>query len=307
MIMQKFYSNGKLLLSGEYLILDGATGIGLPTALGQEMLVSNSDLDGILSWESLDETGDNWFIGSYSLPDLKLLGYTGQQKVAHTLQSILLEAKKVNPTFLDSNQGIHVTSKLQFPGDWGLGSSSTLINNIAQWSKINAFELLFNSFGGSGYDIACAQIDLPIIYELNQGSPQFESVNFDPSFKDKLYFVHLNKKQVSSEGIKAYKRKKVNQDTIQDISNLSNRLLTVTSLDTFNEIIKKHESIVGELLGVEPVQQRLFPDFPGQIKSLGAWGGDFILVSGDTSTKAYFNKKGFQTVIPYVSMIKHHE
>ena len=307
MIMQKFYSNGKLLLSGEYLILDGATGIGLPTALGQEMLVSISDLDGILSWESLDETGDSWFIGSYSLPDLKLLGYTGQQKVANTLQSILLEAKKVNPTFLDSNQGIHVTSKLQFPSDWGLGSSSTLINNIAQWSKINAFELLFNSFGGSGYDIACAQIDLPIIYELNQGSPQFESVNFDPSFKDKLYFVHLNKKQASSEGIKAYKRKKVNQDTIQDISNLSNRLLTVTSLDTFNKIIKKHESIVGELLGVEPVQQRLFPDFPGQIKSLGAWGGDFILVSGDTSTKAYFNKKGFQTVIPYASMIKHHE
>ena len=167
--------------------------------------------------------------------------------------------------------------------------------------------MLFNSFGGSGYDIACAQIDLPIIYQLNQGSPQFEAVNFDPSFKDKLYFVHLNKKQVSSEGIKAYKRKKVNQDAIQDISNLSNRLLTVTSLDTFNEIIKKHESIVGELLGVEPVQQRLFPDFPGQIKSLGAWGGDFILVSGDTSTKAYFNKKGFQTVIPYVSMIKHHE
>jgi len=307
MSMQKFYSNGKLLLSGEYLILDGAAGIGLPTALGQEMLVSNSNLEGVLSWESLDESGDCWFEGSYSLPDLKLIRFKGQQKVADTLQSILMEAKKTNPNFLDSNQGIHVTTKLEFPSDWGLGSSSTLINNIAQWSEINAFELLFSSFGGSGYDIACAQIDQPIIYELNEGSPEFESVHFDPAFKDQLYFVHLNKKQVSSEGIKAYKRKKVNQDTIQDISNLSNSLLSVTSLDAFNEIIKKHESIVGGLLGIEPVQQRLFPDFLGQIKSLGAWGGDFILASGDTSTKAYFNEKGFQTVIPYVSMIKQHE
>ena len=50
--MQRFYSNGKLLLSGEYLILDGATGLALPTKTGQEMLVSTFNSEGILFWES---------------------------------------------------------------------------------------------------------------------------------------------------------------------------------------------------------------------------------------------------------------
>ena len=200
-----------------------------------------------------------------------------------------------------------MTTKLQFPRDWGLGSSSTLINNIAQWSEVNAFELLFNSFGGSGYDIACAQSDQPITYKLNQGSPQFETVNFDPEFKDRLYFVHLNKKQVSSESIKSYKKKKVRPDIIKDISNLSKSLLSVSSLEVFNDILKKHESMIAGILDIEPVQQRLFPDFPGQIKSLGAWGGDFILATGDASTQSYFNQKGFHTVIPFTSMIKDHE
>ena len=94
MVMQKYYSNGKLLLSGEYLILDGAYGLALPTSLGQEMIVSNGNLDGVLSWESLDKKGDDWFKGSYSLPDLTLINYSGQKKVADTLQRILLEAKK---------------------------------------------------------------------------------------------------------------------------------------------------------------------------------------------------------------------
>lgn len=305
--MQKYYSNGKLLLSGEYLILDGATGIALPTALGQEMLVNSNEAEGVLTWESLDQNDNTWFEASLSLPDLKLIRFTGQEQVAITLQRILIEAKKVNLKFLIGNQGIQVTTKLQFPREWGLGSSSTLINNIAQWSEINAFKLLFSSFGGSGYDIACAQTDQPITYTLTKGSPQFETVNFDPAFKDHLYFVYLNKKQVSSESIKDYKKKKVAQNIIQEISNLSNSLLSAARLDVFNEILKKHESIVAGILDVEPVQQRLFPDFPGQIKSLGAWGGDFILASGDKSTIAYFNQKGFQTVLPYSLMIKHHE
>lgn len=302
--MQKYYSNGKLLLSGEYLILDGATGLALPTSLGQEMHVSKTRSEGVLFWESLDEIGDSWFEGSFSLPDLKLISFTGQEMVANTLQRILLEAKKANAKFLASNQGVHVASKLQFPRDWGLGSSSTLINNIAQWSEINPFELLFNSFGGSGYDIACAKIDQPIIYALHHDSPKFESVNFDPVFKEQLYFIHLNKKQVSSESIKAYKKKQVEPAIINNISILSKNILSATTIEVFNDLLKEHESILSKILGIEPIQQRLFPDFKGQIKSLGAWGGDFILATGDTNTSDYFKLKGYPTVIPYSSMIK---
>ena len=72
----------------------------------------------------------------------------------------------------------------------------------------------------------------------------------------------------------------------------------------FKDLLKEHESILSKILGIEPIQQRLFPDYNGQIKSLGAWGGDFILATGDNTTADYFRLKGYQTVIPYSSMIK---
>jgi mevalonate kinase len=268
------------------------------------MLVNTYDSERILFWESCDNLGHIWFEGSFSLPDLKLISFTGQEMVAQTLQRILVQAKKANPAFLQTDRGIHVTTKLQFPRDWGLGSSSTLINNIALWAGINAFELLFKGFGGSGYDVACAQHDQAILYKLDNSVPHIEIVDFDPLFKEQLYFVHLNKKQISSQSIANYKKKNVEHDMLLAISDISKKFLTSTNLDEFNELIKEHEAIISGILDMEPVQKTLFSDFNGQTKSLGAWGGDFILATGDESAKAYFKQKGFETVIPYTSMIK---
>ena len=302
--MHKFYSNGKLLLSGEYLILDGATGLALPTLFGQELHIKSADHENTLRWTSIDEKGVIWFEAQYSLPELTLLSFKRDRKVAETLQKILLQAKRTNTAFLNKSNGIHVTTKLSFPRNWGLGTSSTLINNIAQWAKVDAFNLLFNSFGGSGYDIACAQNDQAITYQLKKGVPSIETVSFNPLFKDQLYFVHLNKKQVSSESIKAYKSNKTDAKAIQRITEISKNLLAVNTISDFDSLLKEHESILSIILREEPVQQKLFSDFKGQIKSLGAWGGDFILATGDKSTPDYFSQKGYQTVIPYTSMIK---
>ena len=175
-------------------------------------------------------------------------------------------AKKANNHFLSESNGLLVTTNLQFPAKWGLGSSSTLINNIAQWSEIDAFQLLFDSFGGSGYDIACAKTDQAILYQLDHGVPQFEPVDFDPEFKNQLFFVYLNKKQVSSESIKIYKKKKVPMGIIDKVSTLSKTLLAAHSLHEFEQVLKEHESILSGILEVKPIKQRLFPDFPGQVK-----------------------------------------
>ena len=302
--MHKFYSNGKLLLSGEYLILDGATGLAIPTLFGQELNVERTELENTLSWTSIDEKGAVWFEAQYSLPELTLLSFKGDKKVAETLKKILLQAKKTNTAFLDEANGIHVTTKLSFPRNWGLGTSSTLINNIAQWAKVDAFDLLFNAFGGSGYDIACAQYDQAITYQLKHGTPSIETVVFDPSFKDQLYFVHLNKKQISSESIQAYKSNKTDEKAVERITEISKSILKANTLSDFNTLLKEHESILSSILKEQTIQQRFFSDFKGQIKSLGAWGGDFILATGGHTTSDYFSLKGYQTVIPYESMIK---
>ena len=46
---------------------------------------------------------------------------------------------------------------MNFDKNWGLGSSSTLINNISSWAKINPYDLLWSISKGSGYDIASGQ------------------------------------------------------------------------------------------------------------------------------------------------------
>ena len=302
--MHKFYSNGKLLLSGEYLILDGAAGLALPTVYGQDLLVKSIDQKNTLSWTSLDEKDTIWFEATFNLPELDLIEVKGDKKIADTLVKILEQAKESNLNFLIDSQGIHVTTKLFFPRNWGLGSSSTLINNIAQWAGIDAFDLLFKSFGGSGYDIACAQHDQSISYQLEQGSPLIKKVDFKPSFVDQLYFVYLNKKQVSSESAKAYKTRELDLTAVSEITHISKQMLSVNTISGFNTLLKEHENILSSVLKEQAIQQRLFSDFKGQTKSLGAWGGDFILATGDASTTNYFNLKGYHTVIPYTSMIK---
>ena len=59
-MQQKFYSHGKLLISGEYAVLDGALALAVPTRFGQHMSVRENN-SGILSWTSLDENGNAWF------------------------------------------------------------------------------------------------------------------------------------------------------------------------------------------------------------------------------------------------------
>lgn len=74
-------------------------------------------------------------------------------------------------------------------------------------------------------------------------------------------------------------------------------------IDQFCILLKEHEKITAAFLNQSPVQERLFPDFDGQIKSLGAWGGDFVLAAGNKNVKAYFEKKGYPTVISYANFI----
>jgi hypothetical protein len=54
---------------------------------------------------------------------------------------------------------------------------------------------------------------------------------------------------------------------------------------------------------MKTVKEALFPDFKGIIKSLGAWGGDFVLVISKENPNEYFIAKGYETIIPYDQMI----
>ena len=308
--MNRYYSNGKLLLTGEYVVLDGAASLAVPTKFGQDLVITPLQ-EPQLVWGSFTHTGECWFEAVFDLPKLRLKNATfnsnvegSAEFVAETLQGILSAARKMNPDFLQTQQGYMVKTTLSFPRNWGLGSSSTLIQNIASWAGVDGYTLLWNAFSGSGYDIACAQNDTPIIYQLKEGVPLVTKVDFEPEFHEELFFVHLNKKQNSRDGIAQYKKNNQNSASeIAAISNLSNEFRKAKSATGLATIIEEHERVISSIIQLAPVKKQLFPSYFGAVKSLGAWGGDFVLVTGNEDTPSYFKEKGFETVLSYREMI----
>jgi mevalonate kinase len=308
--MRNFYSNGKLLLTGEYFVLDGAKSLAVPTKFGQDLSVEKIK-ESQLIWGSFTHEGACWFEAIFDLTKFRLVSCTfnsetegNAEVIAETLLEILKEARSLNPNFLNSEKGHVVKTTLTFPRNWGLGSSSTLINSISSWAKVDPFKLLWNSFKGSGYDIACAQNDAPILYQIKDEKPMVHQVVFNPIFKENLFFVHLNAKQNSKEGIAKFRERNQNiEKEIEIISEISDAFLEATSLEDFNRLIIEHERIVSSIIKLKPVKEKFFPDYFGEIKSLGAWGGDFILATGNSATPAYFKNKGFETILTYAEMV----
>jgi mevalonate kinase len=302
-----YRSNGKLLLTGEYVVLDKAKALAIPTKYGQSLSIEKNTSNSVL-WKSYDELNAIWFEDEFLIKDdskklnLKAKNYTD---ISKRLIQILKATQSLNPEFLNSNQGYNITTHQDFNRLWGLGTSSTLINNIADWAKVDAFKLLEKTFGGSGYDIACAQNKTPITYQLRYSQkPLVETTDFNPVFKSRLYFVYLNQKQNSRDGIASYKKNaKIDAPIIEDINSITDSIIACESFSEFEKLINRHESIISNLIQQETIKTKLFKDFKGSIKSLGAWGGDFVLVTSSDNPTDYFNSKGYETVIPYSEMV----
>ena len=298
-MMENFYSHGKLLITGEYAVLDGAKALALPTKFGQSLQVKPIDSPEI-RWKSFDHKGVLWFETTLQLPSFKA---NPTNETAKRLSECFSAIAKLQPNFFKHHNGFEMHSHLEFPQNWGLGSSSTLINNLAQWANVDAFILLENTFGGSGYDIACAQHPRPIVYQRQNSNPHIKIVNFDPPFKEQLFFVHRNQKQNSREAIAHYNTLKTTQRLdFSELNALTDALLVATTLEKFEVLIRKHETIVGNLIQHPPLKTVHFKDYPGAVKSLGAWGGDFFLATGNNLQ--YFKDKGYATIISFGKMVK---
>lgn len=274
------------MLTGEYTVLDGALALALPVRYGQQLTVLAGDIPGRLYWKSTDANGNIWFEAEL-LTDHWTLVHSNNLPVAQRLQQLLSACRKQNPDFCaDAGQGYLAQMHATFPLDWGLGSSSTLVAALAQWAGINPYMLLAATFGGSGYDVACAFADGPILYQLAPGLPagareQVQPVAYSPPYADQLYFYYLGKKQDSREGIRRY-RSLVNDNAAalaDRISVLTRELLQTNTLSGLESNLLEQEMLISEALDLPRAQALHFPHFPGVIKSLGAWGGDFVLAT----------------------------
>lgn len=306
---QHFYGHGKLLLSGEYFVMDGASALALPTTVGQSMTVKyRQSYQPTLNWKSYDHTGKVWFESDYDFWQFKPIKDQENAKQDFVHQ-VLKAVRMQNPHFLRDDVDVFVETKIEFPIEWGLGSSSTFIYNVAQWAYVSPFELVKKTIGGSGYDIACAQAAGPIRFQVKEGKPQWELVSFNPSFKDDLYFIYLGNKQSSESEVIKYSGMEIENkiQIVNEVSQLTKEMINASDLVTFNKVVAEHERVVGSALKYEKVKDKYFSDYWGEVKSLGAWGGDFILVTSDREpreTREYFENKGFTTLIPFSEIVR---
>lgn len=294
------FSPGKLLITSEYFVLDGALALAVPTRLGQDFY-SEEEKDGasMVFWEALHENKPwlsiqidykNWEIVQTNLPES-----------AAFILKVLQNVQKLSTEKFHSDSTYKITTNLQFPANYGLGSSSTLMNNLAEWSCIDAFLLNELSLGGSGYDIAVAQEKSAILYQNNPR--KVERVEFNPSFTDDLIFIHLNQKQDSREGIRAFQSQKKSLDLRTDFSEITQKVLQCETLEEFSNLMMLHESKLSEFLGMKTAKEKHFQDCPSFIKSLGAWGGDFVLASKFRDYKNYFFERNFRNIIEWKNLI----
>ena len=297
-----FKSNGKILLTSEYLVLDGAKAIALPSKLTQELYVEQCDKE-IIEWQGIDEKGNVWYEENFYLKNNDLV-YSAEKN--NTSEKLLLLFNHILKTReVKDILGNKFSTKLNFKREWGLGTSSTFVNNLAKWANIDPYRLLFSAFKGSGYDIACCDVNNPIIFEKKQNSINVKNITFNPPFIENIFLIHLDKKQNTQASITNYLRTKSEKnDLIKRINLISEEMLQCKNLNHFEDLIVEHESIISQAISQEPIQKLTFNDYNlGKIKSLGAWGGDFILVTSKNNDLSYFNNKGFETTLKLSDLV----
>lgn len=304
-MVQKWSSNGKLMLTGEYFVLFGAKALAMPVKYGQSLQVEEiNDEPGLMFVTHV--LGKPWFVASFDTETFEIIN-TDECSKACYLQELFLAARLLNPTFLMQRKKVLAIANIDFNIDWGMGSSSSLISNIASWANVNPYELNRLVSRGSGYDIACARSNTALFFSLKGHIPIVKHVSFAPKYSSHLWFIYLEKKEATEANVSAVSDKLTpSPSQLNEISHISDDILKARTVSEMGRLMAKHEDIIAQALQKEPIQSVLFKDFKGVVKSLGAWGGDFCMAvseENDAYVRQYFEQKGFRTVLSFDDLL----
>ena len=291
----KFKSNGKLLITSEYLVMKGAMALAIPAKLDQELNVISTNSD-FINWKSFNKDNQIWYEEKFFLDKGTLIYHGKKNKMSDLIVRLFDYIHKFNKP--EKSIGNEFIWKINFNINWGLGSSSTLINNLSKWAKVNPYKLLFSVFNGSGYDIACCDKSNPIIFQKKDNYLSVSDTTFNPNFLDNLFLIFLNKKQDTQKSVQNFLETDQSlSEGINQINEIVHEIENVKDITTFESLIERHEKIIANILQMPTIQNEKFPDYNnGVIKSLGSWGGDFVLATGDEKSVDYFEEKGFNTI-----------
>ncbi len=293
-----FEASGKFLLFGEYLVLRGATCLAMPLRYGQTLTVEPGYGAPIL-WRSF-EKGKCWLEIILS-ENLEVIQANDKGKAA-VVQTLLQLIRQQNPDLSWAHH--YFKFELDFERRFGMGTSATLLSLMGRWSGVDPYFLLEKTFGGSGYDIAAATAKKPFFYSM--ADRLIKEIYLPDDITKKLLFVYSGKKQKSAEEVFNFKNSPANPFQLTKMNEIVKEAALCNNIQCWEELMHESEQLLSEILKKEPVRERFFADYPYQIKSMGAWGGDFIMASCREveEAKAYFHKKNKKPVYTYSELVK---
>ena len=285
--MRSYFATGKVMLTGEYLVMNGFDCIALPTKLGQWMHVwdfdTPDDSSDFILYQAKDLHGNVWFETKILLPNFELVDPAQIENIqADRLVGIL---KLADSDFWETGKSWRIETQLEFERVWGLGSSSTLVKLFADFLHLDPMNIQFEIFGGSGYDVAIAQLQKPMVYCLTADDSNWKYWRLEEYFTKDWYLVFYGQKIDSRNSLSSV------QDELNDIAEdefytaqfdkiisqtriASNIMELESSLEMYQMLLSKALMLptTYDILGIKPVNK-------GLCKWLGAWGGDMILIN----------------------------
>ena len=140
--MAKYRANGKFLLSGEYLVLQGARALALPLKLGHSLEVKTIDIqEGMIHWDAYTPRGF-WFASIFSKHDFTVHASDDMDK-ADNLSRIFKAIKSLNPNILQDKKRLflhHETGVRQPVGTRQQLDIDFVVGTMGQRESLRAFE-----------------------------------------------------------------------------------------------------------------------------------------------------------------------
>lgn len=293
------------MITGEYFVLKEAKALAIPLRFFQKMVVieQKNINSNTFSWIFSDINGII-LVSVFSKDTLTTL-YTNNASLSSQLENILQQANKLGFGMINRSRINRIECVLNFNIDWGLGSSSTLISNLAYWLDIDPYGLSDLTFKSSGYDIASARSSTPVLYQRSGNDVKVSNIDLNNSYLKHAMFIYSGKSQNTQENTKNISLTSMTPAKVGKVSTISDQIIQVHNYQDFRHLIIKHENIISKTLKLPSIND-YFNDFDGVVKSLGAWGGDFFMAAsehGKDYIVRYFNKKGYQDIFSYNDII----
>lgn len=270
------------MLCGEYAVTIGIEALALPVRKGQWMDVweFDSPSEDHLVWNAIDCNGDHWLNETFQLPI-----HESNEECSGERGVLLSMLKQVPSNFWAARSSYRIETQLEFEQNSGLGSSSTLIANFSHWTGLDAQRLQQSVFGGSGYDIALAELGKPLIFWIEKEQANWAPWTLHENLTSNWHLVFLGKKQNSRSSLVEVKHRLQKTQTddflMQQLKHVANAVKMAQEIAMLEAGLEMWQAVLSMALGLKtPYQQfEILPIKGGLCKWLGAWGGDMLLVN----------------------------